>query len=151
MELVEHYLEIERERFEERLRVAIDVPAALRALPGAVPAGAAAGGERRQARHRAAPIHGGEVRVEARLDASTGTQMLVLVGRATPARRWPRRSTRADRRGRADQRRTALAGHYGARRLADAVGGRGVTTAEVRLPAGAGRRASSRARGAPLG
>ena len=33
IELVEHYLEIERARFEERLRVAIDVPAALRALP----------------------------------------------------------------------------------------------------------------------
>jgi LytS/YehU family sensor histidine kinase len=32
LELVEHYLEIERERFEERLRVRIDVPQALRGL-----------------------------------------------------------------------------------------------------------------------
>jgi two-component system LytT family sensor kinase len=33
IELVEHYLDIERERFEERLRVRIDVPAALRGVP----------------------------------------------------------------------------------------------------------------------
>lgn len=32
IELVEHYLDIERERFEERLRVSIDVPQALRTL-----------------------------------------------------------------------------------------------------------------------
>ncbi len=33
LELIEHYLDIEHERFEERLRVRIDVPRALRGLP----------------------------------------------------------------------------------------------------------------------
>ena len=33
LELVEHYLDIERERFEERLRVRLDVPQALRGVP----------------------------------------------------------------------------------------------------------------------
>ena len=84
MELVEHYLDIERERFEERLRVAIDVPAALRPLP--VPCLLLQPLVENAVKHGIArAIHGGDVRVEARLDASSGAQMLVLVVRNTGA------------------------------------------------------------------
>ena len=49
LELVEHYLDIERERFEERLRVRIDVPADSACRGHPVAGGAAAGRERHQA------------------------------------------------------------------------------------------------------
>ena len=71
VELVEHYLEIERERFEERLRVVIDVPPALRALP--VPCLLVQPLVENAVKHGIArAIRGGDVRVEARLDASSG-------------------------------------------------------------------------------
>ena len=54
LDLVESYLAIERERFEERLTTRIDVPDELRALPNAAPPRAAPGRERGQTRHLAA-------------------------------------------------------------------------------------------------
>ncbi len=135
VELVEHYLEIERERFEERLRVAIDVPTALRALP--VPCLLVQPLVENAVKHGIAPaIHGGEVRVEARLDASTGTQMLVLVVANTGAPL----ATTLDARGSGGVGLTnverRLAGHYGAHASLALSSAQGVTTAEVRLPAG---------------
>ena len=120
MELVEHYLAIERERFEERLDVAVDVPAALRPLP--VPCLLVQPLVENAVKHGIArAVHGGEVRVEARLDGSSGTQMLVLSVRNTGAplaaddRPGGVGLTNVERR---------LAGHYGAGRDPVAVVGR---------------------------
>ena len=100
VELVEHYLAIERERFEERLDVAVDVPAALRPLP--VPCLLVQPLVENAVKHGIArAVHGGEVRVEARLDGSSGTQMLVLSVRNTGA---PLGADDRPARGRADQR-----------------------------------------------
>ena len=52
LEIVESYLDIERARFEQRLRVTIDVPARLAEHSPAATGPSAAGGKRRQAWHR---------------------------------------------------------------------------------------------------
>jgi hypothetical protein len=137
VELVEHYLAIERERFEERLRVAVDVPAALRPLP--VPCLILQPLVENAVKHGIArAIHGGAVRVEARLDdAVDGTQLLVLAVRNTGA---PLGLDPDDGEGRVglanvEQR---LAGHYGAAASLSLTAVHGVTTAEVRLPVAAG-------------
>ena len=53
LEIVESYLDIERARFEHRLRVTIDVPSRAAEYPLAAAAAPAARRKRRQARHRA--------------------------------------------------------------------------------------------------
>jgi hypothetical protein len=65
LELVEHYLDIEHERFEERLRVSIDVPAELRAVP--LPALVLQPLVENAIKHGVAPsVQGGDVTITAR-------------------------------------------------------------------------------------
>ncbi len=65
LELVEHYLDIEHERFEERLRVSIDVPAELRATP--LPALVLQPLVENAIKHGVAPsVQGGDVTITAR-------------------------------------------------------------------------------------
>lgn len=133
IELVEHYLEIERERFEERLRVTIDVPAALRGLQ--VPCLLVQPLVENAVKHGIAPaIRGGDVRVEARLDASSGMQTLVLAVRNTGAPLAGEHAGRAPGVGLTNVERR-LAGHYGDAASLVLSSSHGVTSAEVRLPA----------------
>ncbi len=133
IELVEHYLEIERERFEERLRVTIDVPAALRGLQ--VPCLLVQPLVENAVKHGIAPaIRGGDVRVEARLDASSGVQTLVLAVRNTGAPLAGDHAGRAAGVGLTNVERR-LAGHYGDAASLVLSSSHGVTGAEVRLPA----------------
>jgi two-component system LytT family sensor kinase len=139
VELVEHYLEIERERFEERLRVVIDVPPALRALP--VPSLLLQPLVENAVKHGIArAIRGGDIRIEARLDAASGAQELVLSVRNTGAPLNADPDARAGRVGLTNVERR-LAGHYGDHASLLLSAAHGVTTAEVRLPAGAPARA----------
>jgi len=70
LELVEHYLDIERARFEERLRVSIEVPRGLRHL--AIPALLVQPLVENAVKHGVAPsVRGGDVRVTAALTADT--------------------------------------------------------------------------------
>jgi two-component system LytT family sensor kinase len=136
VELVEHYLAIERERFEERLRVAVDVPAALRPLP--VPCLILQPLVENAVKHGIArAIHGGAVRVEARLDASSGTQTLIVAVRNTGAPLGLDPDHGDGRVGLANVEQR-LAGHYGAAASLSLTSVHGVTTAEVRLPLTAG-------------
>lgn len=65
LELVEHYLEIEHERFEERLRVSIDVPVELRSTP--LPALVLQPLVENAIKHGVAPsVQGGDVTITAR-------------------------------------------------------------------------------------
>jgi hypothetical protein len=77
--LVEHYLDIERERFEERLRVAIDVPEALRSLR--VPSLIVQPLVENAVKHGIAPaIHGGDVHLAAaRIEDPSGTRLRITV------------------------------------------------------------------------
>jgi LytS/YehU family sensor histidine kinase len=80
LELVEAYLDIERARFEQRLRVCVDVPAALRSLR--VPPLLLQPVVENAVKHGIAPQRsGGDVTVTARLDAHA----LVLIVRDTGA------------------------------------------------------------------
>ena len=68
-ELIESYLDIERARFEQRLRVRIDVPQALRGLR--VPPLVLQPVVENAVKHGIAPLrHGGEVVVSARLESA---------------------------------------------------------------------------------
>jgi two-component system LytT family sensor kinase len=78
IELVESYLDIEHARFEQRLRVRIDVPAALRNLR--VPPLMLQPIVENAVKHGIAPLlRGGDVTVTARLDSAAGPQALVIV------------------------------------------------------------------------
>ncbi len=78
LELIESYLDIEHARFEQRLSVHIDVPAALRSLR--VPPLVLQPIVENAVKHGIAPLlRGGDVTVTARLDASADTRALVLV------------------------------------------------------------------------
>jgi hypothetical protein len=85
LEVVASYLDIERERFEQRLRVAIDVPASLREYR--VPSLVLQPIVENAVKHGIAPQRlGGEVRVSAALDPPDGpARCLVLVVRDTGA------------------------------------------------------------------
>ncbi len=84
IELVEHYLKIEHERFEERLRVRIDVPQALRHLR--IPALVVQPLVENAIKHGVAPsTTGGDVEVTARLDSSGGAERLRVSVRNTGA------------------------------------------------------------------
>lgn len=84
IELVEHYLKIEHERFEERLRVRVDVPQALRHLR--IPALVVQPLVENAIKHGVAPsTTGGDVEVAARLDAVDGVERLHIVVRNTGA------------------------------------------------------------------
>ncbi|MEP7118109.1 MAG: histidine kinase, partial [Acidobacteriota bacterium] len=132
LDLVEHYLDIERERFEERLRVHLDVPPALRAL--SVPCLIVQPLVENAVKHGVAPaVQGGEVRVTARLHAADGRQTLVVSVTNTGA---PLTSDRGVHDSRVGLRNVArrLAGYFGDRAALSLSAAGGETTAEVRLP-----------------
>ncbi|MGE3491319.1 MAG: histidine kinase [Vicinamibacterales bacterium] len=137
IELVEHYLKIEHERFEERLRVRIDVPQALRRLR--IPALVVQPLVENAIKHGVAPsTTGGDVEVAARLD---GRQLIVTV-RNTGAPLRPDAGLTAEvpagahgARVGVDNIRRRLSGHYGDRATLSltAQPGRG-TVAELVMP-----------------
>lgn len=120
LELVEHYLKIEHERFEERLRVRVDVPQALRHLR--IPALVVQPLVENAIKHGVAPsTTGGEVQVAARLDAVDGVERLHIVVRNTGAPLHPgalrdlgRPTAAPGAKVGVDNVRRRLAGHYGA-------------------------------------
>jgi signal transduction histidine kinase len=78
LELVEAYLAIERARFEERLRVAIEVPVSLRSLP--IPSLVVQPLVENAIKHGIAPKRtGGDVAVRAWLDESPSAGALLLI------------------------------------------------------------------------
>jgi len=84
IELVESYLEIERARFEQRLQVRIDVPAALRGVR--VPPLVVQPLVENAVKHGIAPErHGGEVVVTARVDTAGPEPVLAVVVRDSGA------------------------------------------------------------------
>jgi hypothetical protein len=132
LELVEHYLDIERERFEERLHVHVDVPAALRPLP--MPCLIVQPLVENAVKHGIAPaIRGGAVRVGGRLDIAGGRQMLVVTVENTGAPLLTTPDGHEPRVGLSNVERR-LAGHFGRDASLTLTSVRGVTTAEVRVP-----------------
>ena len=132
LELVEHYLDIERERFEERLQVQLDVPEQLRTLP--VPCLIVQPLVENAVKHGIArAVRGGEVRVRARLEGAAPGQVLRISVENTGA---PLADTPDDRTSRVGlnnvERR--LLGHYGSAASLTLTAARGVTTADVRVP-----------------
>jgi two-component system LytT family sensor kinase len=84
IELIESYLEIEHARFEQRLRVRIDVPKALRNLR--VPTLLLQPIVENAIKHGISPLlRGGDVTVAARLETADGTRALVLLVHDTGA------------------------------------------------------------------
>ncbi len=84
VELVEHYLKIEHERFEERLRVRIDVPQSLRHLR--IPALVIQPLVENAIKHGVAPsTTGGDVELTAHIDAALGIERLHVTVRNTGA------------------------------------------------------------------
>ena len=144
IELVEHYLDIEKARFEERLQTRVEVPAALRTLP--VPTLMVQPLVENAVKHGIAPsLRGGEVAVSARLEGGDSPQLVVTI-RNTGAPLGDAAGPQSTRVGLHNVERR-LAGHYGAAAALTLSASGGVTTAEVRLPAKAGA-AMSRMEGA---
>lgn len=84
LELIAAYLDIEHARFEERLRVTIDVPGELRHLR--IPALLVQPIVENAVKHGIAPERrGGDVLLRASLDNTTGTSMLVITVRDSGA------------------------------------------------------------------
>jgi hypothetical protein len=132
IELVEHYLRIEHERFEERLRVRIDVPQALRRLR--IPALVVQPLVENAIKHGVAPsTTGGDVEVTARLERDR----LIVSVRNTGAPLQPDTGlpTVASAKVGVDNIRRRLSGHYGERATLTlaAEPGRG-TIAELVMP-----------------
>ncbi len=137
LELVEHYLDIEKERFEERLHVQLDVPAGLRPLP--VPCLIVQPLVENAVKHGVAPsIRGGEVRVAARLETVPTSALVVTVSNTgAPLSESPGEGT--TRVGLANVERR-LAGHYGDAASLTLASAAGHTIAEVRVPIAAAAR-----------
>jgi len=137
---VEHYLDIERERFEERLQVQVDVPEQLRTL--AVPCLIVQPLVENAVKHGIArSIRGGEVVVRARLEGSAPGQLLRLTVENTGAPLADDLDGRTARVGLNNVERR-LAGHYGPGASLSLVAVAGVTRAEVRVPLAATRLAT---------
>jgi LytS/YehU family sensor histidine kinase len=135
LELVEHYLDIERERFEERLRVQFDVPPALRAL--SIPCLIVQPLVENAIKHGVAPsVRGGDVRVQARLHTEGTRQTLVVsvLNTGAPLAAEPDAHTTRVGLNNVERR---LAGQFGERASLSLSAQHGVTTAEVRLPVSA--------------
>jgi hypothetical protein len=147
LELVEHYLKIEHERFEERLRVGIDVPQALRhhRLPTLVLQPLV----ENAIKHGVAPSKtGGDVEVTASLVASPSTSLRASPStslRASHQLQLTVRNTGAPLHGAServsgdhvgvDNVRRRLAGHYGdAARLTLTTEPNGQTIAQIVMP-----------------
>ena len=132
IELVEHYLDIERERFEERLQVEVDVPEQLRTL--AVPCLIVQPLVENAVKHGIArSIRGGEVVVRARLEGSAPEPVLRLTVDNTGAPLGDDPAGHSTRVGLNNVERR-LAGHYGPRASLSLAAVAGVTRAEVRVP-----------------
>ncbi|MCC7178971.1 MAG: histidine kinase [Acidobacteria bacterium] len=134
LDLVEHYLDIERERFEERLRVRIDVPEALRTA--SIPALVVQPLVENAIKHGVAPsAGGGDVEVLARDETGLAGRVLRITVRNTGA---PMAGGRGDGEHLGlDNVERRLAGHYGP--TAALTLGRdatGATIAELCLPLG---------------
>ncbi|MSO34987.1 MAG: hypothetical protein EXQ54_00965, partial [Acidobacteria bacterium] len=113
IELVEHYLQIEHERFEERLRLRIDVPQALRHLR--IPALVVQPLVENAIKHGVAPsTTGGEVEVTARRDGMAGRERLCVSVRNTGAPLHTSAPRDARDHVGVDNIRRRLAVHYGA-------------------------------------
>ena len=132
LELVEQYLDIERERFEERLQVQLDLPEQLRTL--AVPCLIVQPLVENAVKHGIArSIGGGEVRVAARLEGAPPRQMLRISVENTGAPLVGDLEARSARVGLNNVERR-LAGHYGEAAALSLGTENGVTLAEVRVP-----------------
>jgi two-component system LytT family sensor kinase len=137
MEMVEAYLDIERARFERRLRATIDVPTRLTGLR--VPPLVLQPIVENAVKHGISPqLHGGDIRISARVDnPGTSDAQLILVVSDTGAGAAPDALRRGRESGvglRNVERR--LAGQYGnlASLSIESAPGSG-TTVEIRLPA----------------
>ncbi len=137
IELVEHYLDIERERFEERLRVTIDVPSALHGLT--IPCLLVQPLADNAIKHGVAPsVQGGDVRVQARLQVEGAHQVLVVSVSNTGAPLAAQPDFRATRVGLSNVERR-LTAHFGDKASLSLSTVNGVTIAEVRLPVAVSR------------
>lgn len=132
LEMVEHYLDIEKERFEERLQVRLDVPTALRRLP--VPTLIVQPLVENAVKHGIAPaVRGGVVDVSAQLVGSAESSALVLTVRNTGAPLGESSTAPGTRVGLSNVERR-LRGHYGAAAALSLSAEGGITIAEVRVP-----------------
>jgi hypothetical protein len=131
LELVEHYLKIEHERFEERLRVRIDVPQSLRSMR--IPTLVLQPLVENAIKHGVAPSKaGGDVEVTASLAERPRRLRLSVINSGAPLHAAPRHH--GEHVG-MDNVRRRLAGHYGDRALLSlTTDGRGKTIAEIMLP-----------------
>lgn len=112
LELVEHYLKIEHERFEERLRVRIDVPVALRGHR--VPTLVLQPLVENAIKHGVAPsTTGGDVEVSARSIEHSSTTALELIVRNTGALLHTAGGRGSGEHVGVENVRRRLAGHYG--------------------------------------
>ncbi len=132
LDLVGHYLDIERERFEERLTVQFEVPPALRAL--SIPCLIVQPLVENAIKHGVAPsVRGGDVRVQARLHTAGTRQTLVVSVFNTGAPLAAEPDSRTTRVGLNNVERR-LAGHFGDLASVALTAANGVTMAEVRVP-----------------
>jgi hypothetical protein len=133
LELVEHYLDIERERFEERLSVRIEVPTWLRGA--AIPSLVLQPLVENAVKHGVAPsARGGTVEVFAARDDSTPSPRLRIIVRNTGAPLAAPFERGGDHVG-LDNVARRLAGHYGDdARIALVSDESGATVAELILP-----------------
>jgi hypothetical protein len=136
LELVEHYLKIEHERFEERLRVAIDVPQSLRAHR--IPALVLQPLVENAIKHGVAPsASGGDVEVSARLQGDR-LRLTVRNGGAQLRTDGERAAGEPMAHVGIDNVRRRLAGHYGAgAKLTLTAEPHGRTVAEILIPVAA--------------
>ena len=136
LELVEHYLKIEHERFEERLRVRIDVPQSLRTLR--IPTLVIQPLVENAIKHGVAPSRsGGDVEVMASLTGAARSELRVAV-RNSGAPLHAAVSRHGGEHVGVDNVRRRLAGHYGSRaRLALGADENGHTVAELIIPVAA--------------
>jgi two-component system, LytTR family, sensor kinase len=134
LELVEHYLDIERERFEERLRVTFDIPASLRSLR--IPSLVLQPLVENAIKHGVAPSAvGGAVAITGRLDVLPNGTALRLTVENTGARIDPDRLEGGGNGVGMRNVEQRLAGHYGEQaRLTLRVSRAGTAVAEVVLP-----------------
>ena len=135
LELVEHYLKIEHERFEERLRVRIDVPPALHAYR--IPALVLQPLVENAIKHGVAPsTSGGDVDVTAR---TIGDRLQLTVRNSgAPLRPAGDRGAGEHTHVGVDNVGRRLAGHYGAEaRLTLTADAQGRTVAEIMIPTAA--------------
>jgi hypothetical protein len=133
VDLIEHYLDIERERFEERLRVRIDVPVALRGVT--IPALVVQPLVENAIKHGVSPsTSGGDVAVVAERDHRGPVPRLRISVRNTGAALADAPQRGGDHVG-LDNVARRLAGHYGsAGRLTLSVDAVGATVAELLVP-----------------